>query len=49
MLPAALFAGYALGHPEASFPFGNRMAYGLYLAYGFAVIAMFRLWRKTGK
>lgn len=35
---AAAFVGYALDHPEASFPWGNGVTYGIYAVYVAAVV-----------
>ena len=41
MLAAAVvFVGYALGHPEASFPWGTGVTYTLYAVYGAAMLAL---------
>ena len=39
-LGAAAFVGYALGHPEASFPWGNGITYGIYAVYAAAVVVL---------
>ena len=35
---AAAFVAYALGHPEASFPWSNGVTYGIYAVYTAAVV-----------
>ena len=35
---AAAFVAYALGHPEAAFPWGNGVTYTLYAVYAAAVV-----------
>lgn len=35
---AAAFVGYALGHPEASFPWSSGITYGIYAVYAAAVV-----------
>ena len=37
---AAAFVGYALGHPEASFPWGTGVTYTLYAVYAAAVVVL---------
>ena len=37
---AAAFSGYTLGHPEASFPWGNGVTYALYAVYAAAVVVL---------
>ncbi len=41
LLAAAAFLAYALGHPEASFPWSNAVTYTLYLAYGLLMLLLF--------
>ena len=41
LLAAAVFLAYALGHPEASFPWSNAVTYTLYLAYGLLMLLFF--------
>ena len=47
------FICYALGHPEASFPWGLEITYLLYMAYIVATIITFLsarfLWKKREK
>lgn len=35
------FVGYALSHPEASFPWSNVITLGIYIVYLIAMIIMF--------
>ena len=43
ILFALCFVGYALTHPEASFPWNIDITYGIYLAYAIVTIAVFLL------
>ena len=40
LVVAAAFVGYALGHPEASFPWGTGVTYALYAVYAAAVVVL---------
>lgn len=40
LLAAIVFVGYALGHPEASFPWSNGVTYGIYGAYLLLVLCL---------
>ena len=41
LLAAAAFVAYALGHPEASFPWNGGVTYTLYGAYGLLMVLLF--------
>ncbi len=41
LIIAVCFAGYALGHPEASFPWSNVITLGMIIVYLAALIILF--------
>ena len=41
ILAAAAFFAYALGHPEASFPWSNKVSYAIYGAYVLIMALLF--------
>lgn len=41
LLAAVIFFIYALGHPEAAFPWDNAASYALYGAYGLLMLLLF--------
>lgn len=49
LIVAAIFIGFALNHPEMSFPWSNNITYIIYTIYGVIVLAMFILWLKKDK
>lgn len=40
MVIAVAFVAYALGHPEASFPWGSGVTYTLYAVYTAAIVVL---------
>ncbi len=43
LVGAIVFLGYALAHPEASFPWSNEVTFAIYGVYLMAMVAMFLL------
>ena len=41
LLAAVCFVAYALGHPELSFPWSNRVTYALYGIYLAVMVLLF--------
>ena len=44
LIGSVIFIIYALNHPEMSFPFENRVTYGIYIVYIIFTIVMFSLY-----